>query len=161
MLVKRALGATIPALAGTLALAGLATAGMDDTAPPTPATGVTATVLGSGMSAVAPDRVLLVQQRTFAPGADSGDHPAPGPVVVYVDSGPVDFTVVEGAASLTRAADPMTTVPAGVEQIPAGSTVTLAAGDSVFYDEGVVHSFDNHGDADAVTLEARLNPADG
>src|SRR5690349_1053272 len=60
------------------------------------------TVLGQGVSALDPNRVLLLQRRTFAPGSDSGAHPAPGPTVLYVDSGTIEFGVDKGAALLTR-----------------------------------------------------------
>src|SRR5437868_2364602 len=59
-------------------------------------------LLGSGVSAVAPDRTLILQRRTFAPGSDSGSHAAPGPVVLTVESGSVVFEVQDGAALLTR-----------------------------------------------------------
>lgn len=111
-------------------------------------------VLGQGASALAPDRVLLLQRRTFAPGSDSGAHPAPGPTVLYVDSGAVEFTVTEGAALLTRKDASETT------GIAAGEHVSLQAGDSVFYDEGVVHDVANPNTDPGVTLEARFNPAE-
>ena len=122
--------------------------------------------LGSGQSAVAPDRVLLLSRRTFAPGADSGEHPAPGPVVLFVESGTIGFTVIDGAALVTRAyveADSDSTpetseAPEAPETVAEGTEVLLAPGDSVFYDEGVVHTVRNAGDVEAVTLEARLNP---
>jgi quercetin dioxygenase-like cupin family protein len=127
-------------------LAGAATPQATDT------TAITKEILGQGASAVAPDRVLLLQRRTFAPGSDSGAHPAPGPTVLFVDSGTVEFTVDEGAALLTRRG--------ATEQKPvaAGDEVDLEQGDAVFYDEGVVHDVVNAYDDPAVTLEARLNP---
>jgi quercetin dioxygenase-like cupin family protein len=123
-------------------------------ATPAPSSAVQKEVLGQGMSAVAPDRVLLLQRRTFAPGSDSGSHPAPGPVVLYVESGAVVFSVQDGAATVTRAGG------TGGETIAAGSESTLQAGDSVFYDQGVVHDVRNDGTDPAVTLEARLNPSE-
>jgi len=116
--------------------------------------GVVKTELGRGRSAVAPDRDLILQQRTFAPGASSGAHPAAGPVVLSVASGEVAFTVVDGAALITRAG--ATTQ----ENLAAGSEADLYPGDSVFYDEGVVHIVSNEGTTPAVTIEARLNPSD-
>ena len=61
------------AVTGTVqhSLAGAATPQATDT------TAITKEILGQGTSAVAPDRVLLLQRRTFAPGSDSGAHPAP------------------------------------------------------------------------------------
>jgi quercetin dioxygenase-like cupin family protein len=121
--------------------------------PQTPnATTIGKEILGQGASAVAPDRVLLLQRRTFAPGSDSGAHPAPGPTVLFVDSGTVEFTVDEGAALLTRRG------ATEQEPVAAGDEVDLEQGDAVFYDEGVVHDVANVYDDPAVTLEARLNP---
>jgi quercetin dioxygenase-like cupin family protein len=97
--------------------------------------------------------VLLLARRTFAPGADSGAHPAPGPTVLYVDSGTVTFEVVEGAATVTRAGSQQT------ETVTAGNEAELATGDEVSYDQGVIHDVYNEGTVPAVTLEARLNPA--
>ncbi|MDP9429088.1 MAG: hypothetical protein M3Q47_09555, partial [Actinomycetota bacterium] len=61
-------------------------------------------MLGRGGSAVVPDRELLLRRRTFAPRGSTVPNPADGPVVLAVESGTVGFTVVEGAAQLTRAA---------------------------------------------------------
>lgn len=115
---------------------------------------ITKEMLGQGASAVAPDRILLLQRRTFAPGSDSGVHPAPGPAVLYVESGAVAFKVTEGAALLTRQGS---TTP---ETVAAGSEVNMEQGDAIFYDEGVGHQLVNNTAGPAVTLEARLNPAE-
>lgn len=112
------------------------------------------TILGQGISALDPDRILLLQRRTFAPGSDSGTHPAPGPTVLYVDSGTIEFGVDTGAALLTRNGETQTT------GIKAGERVALEAGDAVFYDEGVVHDVANPNRDPGVTLEARFNPND-
>src|SRR5262245_26258650 len=88
----------------------------------TDASVITKEILGQGTSAVAPDRVLLLQRRTFAPGSDSGAHPAPGPTVLYVDSGSVEFAVNEGAALLTRHGATTS------EPVTAGSKVNLGSG---------------------------------
>jgi quercetin dioxygenase-like cupin family protein len=118
----------------------------------TPTAGVQKEVLGQVISEVAPDRTLLLQERTFAPGSDSGAHPAPGPVVLYVESGSVTFTVIQGAATLTK-------YDSGTPQmVSAGQTVTLETGDTITYDQGVVHDVANPGTEPAVTIEARFNP---
>jgi quercetin dioxygenase-like cupin family protein len=111
-------------------------------------------VLGQGVSALDPNRILLLQRRTFAPGSDSGAHPAPGPTVLYVDSGAIEFGVDTGAALLTRQGE---TGPTAIE---AGERIALEAGDAVFYDEGVVHDVANPNADPGVTLEARFNPND-
>jgi mannose-6-phosphate isomerase-like protein (cupin superfamily) len=124
------------------------------TPPATNIAAISKELLGQGTSAVAPDRALILQQRTFAPGSDSGAHPAAGPTVLYVNAGEVKFTVTDGAALLSR--------QGGNEQEPvaAGDEVELYRGDAVFYDEGVVHDVANPNAESAVTLEARLNPVE-
>lgn len=111
-------------------------------------------VLAQGISALDPNRILLLQRRTFAPGSDSGSHPAPGPTVLYVDSGTIEFGVEKGAALLTRKGE---TEAYGIE---AGERMALEAGDAVFYDEGVVHDVANPNSDPGVTLEARFNAND-
>lgn len=138
---------------GTALAAGSHMVGAQGTATPSPDSGITKETLGQTTSAVAPDRVLLLARRTFAPGADSGAHPAPGPVVLYVESGEVAFEVVDGAALVTRAGS--TTE----ETVNTGEEVTLDTGDEVSYDQGVVHDVYNEGSVPAVTLESRLNPS--
>jgi quercetin dioxygenase-like cupin family protein len=118
----------------------------------TDASAVKKEVLGQGTSAISPDRVLLLQRRTFAPGSDSGAHPAPGPTVLYVDTGVVEFTVTDGAALLTRHGSTTS------ESVASGDTVDLGEGDAVFYDQGVVHDVANTAVDPAVTLESRFNP---
>jgi quercetin dioxygenase-like cupin family protein len=120
---------------------------------PAASAGVAKDLLGQGESAVAPGRILLLQRRTFAPGSDSGAHPAPGPTVLYVDSGMVKFSVVQGAALRWKDGKP------DGATIAAGSSAELMPGDAVFYDQGVVHDVANDGTTPGVTLEARFNPA--
>jgi len=143
----------IPALIlalGALAMVGFAAAGAPGGAP---APTIQQVTLGKTNSAVAPGKVLLLNRRTFAPGADSGAHPAPGPVVLYVETGSVVFTVVKGAALVTPAH------AAHATTLTTGNAVTLNAGDEVSYDAGVIHDVRNAGTVPAITLESRLNPA--
>ncbi len=147
-----AIGSMIVLVAAAMLTSGLAMMGAAQ-GTPTPSD-IEKETLGKGQSAVAPGKELLLARRTFAPGADSGAHPAPGPVILFVESGAVDFIVVEGAAAVTRAG------ATEQEAVAAGGEVTLSAGDAVFYDEGVVHQVVNNGTEPAVTLESRLNPAE-
>jgi mannose-6-phosphate isomerase-like protein (cupin superfamily) len=146
------LAVAILLLTGVVLVTGSHMVGAQGSATPAPGTGITKETLGQETSAVAPDRVLLLARRTFAPGADSGSHPAPGPVVLFVESGSVTFSVQDGAALVTRAGATTT------ESVAAGSEVSLNEGDEVSYDQGVVHDVYNEGSVAAVTLEARLNP---
>jgi quercetin dioxygenase-like cupin family protein len=172
--LKRLIVATVLLPFGAVLAAGAGPAQAQDSAPPSTepmsmssdsmaAEPIAKETLGSGESAVAPDRVLLLSRRTFAPGADSGEHPAPGPVVLFVESGTIGFTVIDGAALVTRAyetpdSSETSEAPEGPETVAEGTEYLLSPGDSVFYDEGVVHTVRNAGDVEAVTLEARLNP---
>ncbi len=109
-------------------------------------------VLGQIDSSIAPGRTLLLAERTFPAGSDSGFHPAPGPVVLYISSGTVVYSVQEGVALYT---------PAGsteAQPILPGQSITVYAGDTVTYDEGVIHDLKNESSETAVTIEARLNP---
>lgn len=139
-------------MALTLVLGGGLGFARANAATPAP-TAIEKQTLGQTESAAAPGRSLLLQQRTFAPGSDSGAHPAAGPVVLYVEEGSVTFTVVEGAAVVTRATGAQ-------EQVNAGQSVTLDEYDTVTYDQGVVHEVANPGTEPAITLEARLNPTE-
>ncbi len=132
-------------------LLGLPSIGIAQTATPAAAQ-VKKETLGQGQTAVAPDRTLLLARRTFPAGSDSGAHPAPGPVVLYVESGTLTFSVTQGAALVTHKGG------TAAETISAGANVTLNAGDVVTYDQGVVHDVRNDGTEPAVTLESRLNP---
>lgn len=147
------LGLAILLLMGTFLAAGPHLVRAQGAGTPTPEA-IKKETLGQELSAVAPDRVLLLQRRTFAPGADSGDHPAAGPVVLYVEEGEIIFEVVDGAALVTRAGATTT------EPVAAGSDATLKTGDEVSYDQGVVHDVYNAGTVPAVTLEARFNPSE-
>lgn len=122
-------------------------------APPATAEPLLRETLGRVASSVAPGRDLLLTRRTFQPGADSGAHPAAGPVVLFVASGPVNFLVGDGGAALA-------TVAGEERPVAAGEEVMLETGDSVAYDEGVVHTVGNPGPAEAITIEARLNPTE-
>src|SRR5215218_1960512 len=97
------------------------------------ASGIEKQTLGQTQSAVAPGRTLLLAERIFAPGSDSGAHPAAGPAVLYVESGSVRFSVIDGVAIVTKAGT------GEQQEVNAGESVTLDEYDTVSDDEGVVH----------------------
>jgi quercetin dioxygenase-like cupin family protein len=124
-------------------------------ASPTPdASGIEKQTLGQTQSAVAPGRTLLLAERIFAPGSDSGAHPAPGPAVLFVESGSVRFSVIDGVAIVTKAGT------GEQQELNSGESVTLEEYDTVSYDEGVVHDVANPGTESATTIESRLNPTE-
>jgi quercetin dioxygenase-like cupin family protein len=122
------------------------------TSPPAANPDVVRDVLGQIDSSISPGRTLLLAERSFPAGSDSGFHPAPGPVVLYISSGTVVYSVQEGVALYTPAGSTET------QPILPGQSMTVYAGDTVTYDEGVVHDLKNDSSDEAVTLEARLNP---
>ncbi len=109
-------------------------------------------VLGQIDSSISPGRTLLLAERSFPAGSDSGFHPAPGPVVLYISAGTVVYSVQEGVALYTPAGSTET------QPILPGQSMTVSAGDTVTYDEGVIHDLRNESSETAVTIEARLNP---
>lgn len=121
--------------------------------------GVTRQRLGGGESAETPGFELVLARRTFALGATTapGDRNS-GPVVLFAEAGTIGFTVVEGAAVVTRVTAGTTAAgtPAPTETIGPGAEAILNQGDSVFYDTGVLHVVRNAGDVEAVSSEARL-----
>lgn len=148
---KLALFSIIALLIGAIALAS-PIVGRAQSSTPTAASAIKKETLGQTQSAAAPDRTLLLARRTFPAGSDSGAHPAPGPVVLFVESGTLVFKVVDGEAYVTHAGSKT------ADEVAAGTQVTLAAGDVVTYDQGVVHDVINESTSPAVTLESRLNP---
>jgi quercetin dioxygenase-like cupin family protein len=148
---KLALFSMIAFLIGAMALAS-PIAGRAQSSTPAAAPAIKKETLGQTQSAVAPDRTLLLARRTFPAGSDSGAHPAPGPVVLFVESGALVFKVIDGEAYVTHAGS--TTA----DEIASGNQATLAAGDVVTYDQGVVHDVVNESTDPAVTIESRLNP---
>ena len=111
-------------------------------------------ILGQGMPSGAPGQVLLLERYELAPGATIPTHTHPGAYVIYVESGDFGFTVVKGAAQITRAGS---TSP---EAIQAGPEVVGHQGDVFFENSGVVHSARNTGTTPAVVLTAALLAAD-
>ncbi len=69
---------------------------------------------------------------------------------------------LEGEARVVRAANgtQAPTTPTAVEPIPIGQEITLAAGDTVYYDGEAVQTERNDGDTPAVILVSNLRGAD-
>jgi quercetin dioxygenase-like cupin family protein len=131
----------------------LVRAQMDHSMPPG-ATGITPQPLGSGLPSTAPGLAMGLVQLTYAPGATLNTHTHPGASILYVESGTLTYTLIEGTATVTRAsADPAT--PPVTETLATG-VIELAAGDSLFEDADVIHTANNAGEEPAVVLIANL-----
>lgn len=110
--------------------------------------------LGHGLPANAPGQVLTLERITLAPGAAFPVHVHPGAYVVTIESGTLEFPIMKGEAIVTRAGS---TSP---ETVTTGTNIVLNAGDSLFEQEGVVHTARNAGKEPVVILAASLLTAD-
>jgi quercetin dioxygenase-like cupin family protein len=111
--------------------------------------------LGQGKSSAAPGYNLGLSRLTFAPGGSIAMHSHPGDAVFYVESGTITWITGQGAPILTRAGAGNGT-PAPTETLAVGQSVTLNAGDSVFYDAQASHEVRNDGTTEAVVLYSSL-----
>lgn len=119
--------------------------------------GVSGGAVGSGEPEMAPGHLLSLRRGVFQPGGIVPLHHHPGALVIYVESGELTYTVSEGEAIVTRAAQ--TGTPAPGERLGPGDAGLLRPGDAV-YEEGVVHVTENLGDEPAVIWIAALTAVD-
>jgi quercetin dioxygenase-like cupin family protein len=128
----------------------------DMTMPPG-STGITPQPLGGGMPSVAPGYAMGLVRLTFGPGATLNTHTHPGASILFIESGTLTYTLVEGTATVTRAPSGPATPGAApaAEPVPPGDIV-LNTGDSLFEDADVVHTARNDGDVPAAVLIANL-----
>jgi quercetin dioxygenase-like cupin family protein len=156
---RRAVLAALGAASLGLALVGAPThtsARQDMTMPPGSA-GITPQPLGGGMPSIAPGYAMGLLRLTFEPGATLNQHTHPGVSILFIESGTLTYTLVEGTATVTRAATGMATPGAAPvsEPVPAGDIV-LNVGDSLFEDADVIHTAQNDGAEPALVLIANL-----
>ena len=122
----------------------------------TPAAGaVAAELLGHGLPTAAPGFDLSLYRVTLGPGGIVPPHTHPGASVVYVESGTLGFTLLEGEARLVRAETAATPGAEG-EMLAHGSEVTLTAGDALFFPGEHGDAARNAGDGPVVLLLANL-----
>ena len=119
--------------------------------------GVTIEVFGSGAPAAAPENQLTLRRVTFAPGGGVPPHSHPGAVTFSVASGELAYTLIEGEASVQRAA--VDGAPGPIQAMLVGALTQLVAGDSVFLD-GTIGQAANLGDEPAVLWVSSLLAAD-
>jgi mannose-6-phosphate isomerase-like protein (cupin superfamily) len=122
----------------------------------TPAAGaITVELLGHGLPNAAPGFDLQLYRATIAPGAGIPPHTHPGGSVVYVESGTMAFTSLEGEAYLIRAGT-MATPEAEGELLAHDTEVTLTAGDALFWPDEHGDEAYNVGEEPLVLLLANL-----
>jgi mannose-6-phosphate isomerase-like protein (cupin superfamily) len=143
-------------LAGPHALSGVAQeaspmAGMADM--PAGAVGLTSRVLARIEPTTAAGQELQLVRVEVAPDATVATHTHPGTIALCLESGSVVFGVVDGTATVTRAATAAT--PEAAEQLAAAETV-LEPGDCLTFDASQTsHTLRNPG-GPAVLWQAQL-----
>ena len=123
----------------------------------TPAAGaIVPELLGHGLPTAAPGFGLSLYRVTFGAGAVMPPHTHPGASIVYVDSGTMAFTSLEGEAWLIRAGTTATPEAQG-ELLAHDTEVTLTAGDALFFPDEHGEAAHNAGDGPLVLLLANLH----
>ena len=144
------------ALVGVHPLRGVAqesTPMADMASMPAGAVGLTSRVLARIEPATAPGQELQLARVDVAPGATVAPHTHPGTIALCLESGSFNFGIVEGVATVTRAATAAT--PEAAEQL-AGAETVLEPGDCVTFDASqTVHTLHNTG-GPAVIWQAHL-----
>lgn len=124
---------------------------------PAGSNGITPQPLGGGQPSVAPGYAMGLVRLTYDPGGTLNAHTHPGASILYVESGTLTYTLIEGTATLTRASTGPATPGAAVAAEPVSpGDVELQPGDSLFEDADVIHTARNDGDEPAVVLIANL-----
>jgi hypothetical protein len=124
-----------------------------DATPAAGPVGVSATLLGSGETTIAPGHELSLRRITIEPGGGIPAHTHPGALVIYLESGTWGYTALGGTARLTRAAVDGT--PGPTEEMPVGEEVILTPGDWL-YVEDPADDIRNAGDEPVVLWVAGL-----
>ena len=120
---------------------------------PAGAVGLTPRVLARVEPATAAGQELQLVRVEVAPGATVAPHTHPGTIALCLESGSFNFGIVEGTATVTRAATAAT--PEAAEQLANAETV-LTPGDCVTFDASqTVHTLHNTG-GPAVIWQAQL-----
>lgn len=115
-------------------------------------------LLGHGLPNAAPGFDLSLYRATFPPGTGIPPHTHPGGSVVYVESGTMAFTALEGETYLIRAGS-MATPGAEGELLALDTEVTLTAGDALFWPDEHGDEAYNVGEEPLVLLLANLYTA--
>jgi hypothetical protein len=129
---------------------------------PTPAPPPPAGLLGQLDSTQAPGKALSLVRVVIPVGGGVAPHTHPGETIWHLETGSVAFTLLAGNARLVRAADgaPAAATPTAGEAIPVGAELTLAAGDTLYFDASALQTERNLGETAAVILGANLRGRD-
>ncbi|HVL26065.1 MAG TPA: cupin domain-containing protein [Thermomicrobiales bacterium] len=120
----------------------------------TPATpGAVREVINEGEPESAPGEELALVRYVIDPGAHLPAHTHPGMQVNVVVSGTLHYTVVEGTAYYTPAAEAGTST---VHELTSGQSIDFKPGDSFVEPEGMVHFGENLTSEPIVLLTASL-----
>ncbi len=153
------LGILITSIVFLLALSAAPTLLGAQSGSPLPAdsSGVGGGPIGGGEPDAAPGNTLWLRQGIFEPGGYVGPHHHPGALVLYLESGSLVYSVIEGEATVYRAAtdDP----PGPVETFGPGEVAMIEAGDAVF-EQGVLHTAENQGEEPTIVWISALATTD-
>ena len=112
--------------------------------------GFIAEVFAGAPSARAAGQTVYLARFTIQPGSAIFPHGHPGTTVLSVDSGRLGWTLVAGAAHVVRDAG---TGGTSVEEVTAATTeVILDPGDTIYYEDDVIHTMRNAGDETTIVL---------
>jgi hypothetical protein len=124
---------------------------------PTDVQGVGGGPIAGGVPEAAGDHTLWLRKGVFEPGGYVGVHHHPGALIVYVETGTLYYTVVEGEVIVYR--QPMAETPGPTETYGPGDEFTVDAGDA-WFEQGVVHVTENRGTEDAIVWLSALAETD-
>ena len=136
----------------------VACGGDDDAAPPSVADGVTQVVrqiLADANPDTAQGQVLQLTRVIIPAGEGIAPHTHPGPQLAIIVSGTLTYTVIDGQATVTRAA---ATDKQEVVTYKSGDTFELHEGDSIMEPTKMVHKAENGTDQPIVIYLSSLFP---
>ena len=119
-------------LVGFVAAWGLRASAQDATLTARPV-GVSATLLSSAETSVAPGHELSLRRVTIEPGGGIPAHTHPGALVIYLESGTWGYTALDEGTQLTRAATNGT--PGPTEEMAVGEEIILNSGDWIYVED--------------------------
>jgi quercetin dioxygenase-like cupin family protein len=124
----------------------------------TPAAEASQQMLGHGLLTNVPGYDLQLARVTFPPGSAVPPHTHPGAAIIYVESGTLGWTVLQGETWLMRAESAATPEAQG-ELVAIDTEVILTAGDWLLLPAAHGDDVRNAGDDTLVLLVANLYPA--
>ena len=112
-------------------------------------------IFGAALPESAKGQELYLYTVVIPAGAELAAHTHPGQQLGHIEEGTLTYTIVEGEVEVIRQAG---TPEGSVEQVAAGETIELEAGDTVVETKGMVHQAANRGDEPVRVLLASLFP---